>query len=446
MIKIMLLAMMATVTPTIESSDRGITVTVDAPESGHYTGCWLTVGDDTNREPEEVRENCWLFPGEKPNRGIITLVHCTDDGCNLIDIPFGDPPAERGILVAVAAALGAGLLMNFMPCVLPVIGLKLRAFADPRKRWSYIAGVMCSFMVLATLSLFLGTGLSLMGFGHYRMTLSVVCFLFGLSLLGVWNIPTFGVSGNLGPFGMGILTVALGSSCAVPFLAPAMAYCASCSVPETYIIFAALGGGFCSPFILPLARFMSFSRHYLPLIEKGCACLLIAVSVWVFTTLSHDLQGPTLMLTGSILGILTLVTRPEVSTRKSGSSVMVRGFVVSGLCGLFWLYQVGQGTTVAPQVIPSLDEPQVTFVTAEWCMNCAAMKLTLHDEEVVSRMAELGLVPKFLDYTDRSPQVRDFLTASYSTDVPVLRIVGVTGNVTILRGVWTPASILAALE
>lgn len=129
----------------------------------------------------------------------------------------------------------AGFLMNFTPCVLPVIGLKLKAFTGS-SRWYYVAGVMCSFMVLATCSLLLGTGLSFMGFGHYRLTLCLVCFLFG-----VWHMPTFGVQGNLGSFGMGILTTALGSSCSVPFLAPAMAYTASCSVLETYLLFGALG-------------------------------------------------------------------------------------------------------------------------------------------------------------------------------------------------------------
>lgn len=442
-----LILLCAMITPTIESSERGTVVTVEAPETGYYSGCWMTGDLGTFREPEEVRPNCWLFPFEAPSRGIITLVHCTDDGCDLIDIEFGEPLIDRGLLLALAAALGAGLLMNFMPCVLPVLGLKLRAYAEPRKRWAYVAGVMASFMVLATLSLWIGTGLSLMGFGHYRMTLSVICFLFGMSLFGCWNIPSFGVSGSLGPFAMGILTVALGSSCAVPFLAPAMAYCATCSVIETYLIFGALGGGFCSPFMLPLGGFIGFFRHYLHLVEMVCATMLMLVSVWLWSTLSVEVRPSAMMVAGSTLGILTLVTKtPVISTRKNLVRVMLvilSGFLSSGL---YQLYQLGSPVSNVTQEIPALDAPQVTFVTADWCVNCAAMKHTLQDEEVVSRMTELGLVPKFLDYTDRSPQVREFLTASYSTDVPTLRIVGVTGNVTVLSGVWTVQSVLDALD
>lgn len=441
-----LILLCAMITPTIESSERGTVVTVEAPETGYYSGCWMTGNLGTFREPEEVRPNCWLFPFEAPSRGIITLVHCTDDGCELIDIEFGEPLIDRGLLLALAAALGAGLLMNFMPCVLPVLGLKLRAYAEPRKRWAYVAGVLASFMVLATLSLALGTGLSLMGFGHYRMALSVVCFLFGFALLGAWHIPTFGVSGKLGPFGMGILTVALGSSCAVPFLAPAMAYCATCSVFETYLIFGALGGGFCSPFMLPIGGFIGYFRHYLPHIERGCAILLLGVSVWIFSTLHSDLQLPcTLLCGGSLIVLMSATRRAEISNRKFWVAVI--GVSTSILvAGAVLLASVDTNVSVVPQEVPELNEPQCTFVTASWCANCAAMKMVMQDDRVVARLAELGIVPVILDYTDRPPEIRKFLDASYSTDVPIVRIVGVTGNVTILRGVWTVTAVLDALK
>lgn len=444
MIKIMLLAMV--LTPTIESSERGTIVTVDAPATGYYSGCWMTGSLGTFREPEKVGENQWLFPFESPGRGIITLVHCSDAGCELIEFEFGEPLIDPGLLPAIGAALLAGLLMNFMPCVLPVLGLKLRAFAEPRKRWLYVAGVMASFVVLATVSLALGTGLSLMGFGHYRLALSVVCFLFGFALLGAWNIPTFGVSGKLGPFGMGILTVALGSSCAVPFLAPAMTYCADSGALTTYAVFLALGGGFCSPFMLPIGGFIGYFRHYLPHIERGCAVMLLAVSVWIFSTLQESMQLPcTLMCGGSLILLMAATRRAEISNRKFWTLVIGVSTSVL-LAGSFLLYHAGPNPTVVRQEVPDLNAPQCTFVTADWCANCAAMKLTLQDDRVVARLAEVGIVPVFLDFTDRPPEIREFLTASYSTDVPVLRIVGITGNVTILRGVWTVGAVLDALK
>lgn len=451
MTKIMLLAMALTVSSPldIETTDRGMIVTVEAPETGYYSGCWLSGFAGTIRDPEKLAENCWLFP-VSTDRGIITLVHCTDQGCHLIEHEFllSPPLVTPKLLITLGTALLAGFLMNFMPCVLPAIALKLRAFTEPGKRASYIAGVMASFMVLATLSLWIGSGLSLMGFGHYRLTLSLICFLFGMSLFGCWTIPSFGASGTLGPFGLGILTVALGSSCAVPFLAPAMAYTASCSVFETYLIFGALGGGFCSPFIFPIPWLDRFPRHYLPLVERVCGAAMLGVATWIFCTLPPDFQPPTLMLAGSTLGILVWVTkvRHQISTRNFWSPVMLTVMIGFGLCGLDWLDLVSTRVTTVRQDVPALDQPQVTFVTASWCMNCPPMKATLHDERVVSRLSELGLVPKFLDYTDRPPEVREFLVASYATDVPVLRIVAVDGTVTVLSGLWTPSAILEALE
>lgn len=349
------------------------------------------------------------------------------------------------LCLALLSALCAGFVMNLTPCVLPVLMLKLQAFSGS-KRVPYIAGVMVSFMVLATGSVFLGTGLSLLGFGHYRMTLSVVCFLFGLSLFHVWEIPSFGVSGNLGPFAMGCLTVALGSSCAVPFLAPAMAYTASCSTIETYLIFAALGGGFCSPFVLPLSGVMRFFRHYLSLVEKVCGAALVATGVWFASTLPNYILGPAMCITGALLLLLIGITKmTQISTRNFRLAVICGSSWVL-LCGSYWLYVSTPTALVELFDIPALDEPQVTFVTADWCMNCKPMKALMQDERIVRRVSDLGLEYTVLDYTDRPPQVTEFLTASYSRDVPVLRIVRVDGTVTVLSGLWTMSAVLEALE
>lgn len=424
--------------PVFEQRPQGLSVKAD-PEV-HYSELWL---EDSDVKPVYVGKNEWVFPGVFDLSGTVTLVVCGTDGCRMEECVFNfrdGPPLH----LAIMAALLAGFLMNFMPCVLPVIGLKLRAFADPRKRTAYIAGVMASFMVLATLSLTCGTGLSLMGFGHYRETLSVVCFVFGMSLFGVWNVPSFGVSGSWGPFGMGCLTVALGSSCAVPFLGPAMTYTANAGALETYLIFAALGGGFCSPFVLPLRRFIEFFRHYLPLVEVGCAIGLVAVSIWLLFTVSVSSMAMTFMVACLIVEILSLVTVPPISTRKFWVAVIRLALTVC--VALTIRHTVGQTVRPIPVEVPGLMEPQVTFVTADWCMNCAAMKPTLQDSRVVQRMSELGIVPKILDYTDRPPEVTEILVASYSRDVPTLRIVTPEGRVTILSGLWTVQAVLDALE
>lgn len=170
--------------------------------------------------------------------------------------------------------------------------------------------------------------------------------------------------------------------------------------------------------------------------------------MWLFLTLPEAVQPPAMILAGSLLGLLIYATKMkplmgQISTRKFWVAVMWFQVVMLPL-GVFWL--VTADTQVATQGVPDLFEPQVTFVTADWCPNCALMKTTLRDFQVVERMQELGIELTVLDYTNRPPEVTEFLVASYGTDVPVLRVVSITGKVTVLSGMWTSPAILRALE
>ena len=429
------------------------TLSISGPPLGpneKYTDCWLTSENDVEFEVRQTSPVSWAT-SKFPESGMVTLVVCSEDGgCHLVEQDYQLEPRAPPLSQALAFALLAGLIMNFMPCVLPVIGLKLAAFADPSKRVAYIAGVMSSFMVLAALSLFAGTGLSLLGFGHYRMTLSVVCFLFGLSLFDVWRMPTFGVSGNLGPFGMGCLTVALGSSCSVPFLAPAVAFTMQCSPLEVYLIFGSLGVGFCGPFILPLSGLMSFFRHYVSLVEKVCGSALIITSVWLFCTLNQHIQLTSIILGFLILIILVILTKLNVEKQKNNpeflTAVIFTPLTLLVLLVLLWFYKSEHSVNIETVKIPELYEPQVTFVTADWCFNCKPMKLLMKDKRIVQLMYELSIPYNILNYTDRPPEVTEFLDASYSKDVPVLRVVRIDGTVTVLSGLWTAQDVLDALD
>ena len=170
-------------------------------------------------------------------------------------------------------ALLAGLILNAMPCVLPVIGLKIMSFVsqageDRGKVFmlnlAFSAGLISVFLVLATLSAFFGYGwgdlLTKSMWGSIVIT-SVV-FAFGLSMLGVWEIPIPGMSGGSvvgkkaeeeglsGAFFLGILTTILATPCTGPMLVPALAITAGQPPWVTYAIFGAIGLGMAIPYLL----------------------------------------------------------------------------------------------------------------------------------------------------------------------------------------------------
>lgn len=430
---------------TVNQQKNILLISAPVPEENHkYSEAWLMIGPRVYDELESLSPNSWRIVVEDYDRthAVFTVAVCGPNSCHLEEAEFPLEGASVSFFWVVGVALLAGFLMNLMPCVLPVIGLKLRAFGKSGK-WSYVLGVLCSFMALATVSLTLGTGISLMGFGIYRATLVVVCIMMSTHLLGMWKMPSFGYSGTVGPFGTGMLTVALGSSCAVPFLAPAMAYTMSCSVVQTYLVFLALGVGFCSPFMVPIPM-----GHFQKGIggvwfERLCGLALGAVAGWISLSLSDSILSGTLMLSGGLLLLATL--------RNFDLEIARLGYVPVTLGALMlWLASTSITTTAITEQTWPTEGPRAIFVTADWCLNCSAMKAMLDDPEVMDALVnDAGIESGFtiVDYTDRSPQVTRNLLVSYAVkgDVPVLVIVTIDGNVTVLTGLWTKASLLSAL-
>ncbi|MEO8493973.1 MAG: cytochrome c biogenesis protein CcdA [Planctomycetota bacterium] len=180
--------------------------------------------------------------------------------------------AELSTPVVLMMAFAAGFILNFMPCVLPVIGLKVMAFVqqagDSRARsfmlnvW-YSLGLMSVFLILATLSVFLG-----LGWGEqfssvtFNVILTSVVFAFALSFLGVWEIPIPGFVGSgkvgdlatkegaSGAFFKGALTTVLATPCSGPLLGPALTWAVSQTPAVAYAGFACVGLGMASPYLL----------------------------------------------------------------------------------------------------------------------------------------------------------------------------------------------------
>lgn len=174
-------------------------------------------------------------------------------------------------LVVLVTAFVAGFLLNFMPCVLPVIGLKVMAFVqqagDSRGRvfwlnlW-YSLGLMSVFLVLATLAVTIGLSWGQQfSSATFNVVLNAVIFVFALSFLGVWEIPIPGFVGSgevqslgeregpTGAFAKGVLTTILATPCSGPMLTPALTWAVSQPPAITYAGFACVGLGMASPYL-----------------------------------------------------------------------------------------------------------------------------------------------------------------------------------------------------
>jgi thiol:disulfide interchange protein len=185
---------------------------------------------------------------------------------------FDSDGSARAPVWMLLMAFGAGFILNFMPCVLPVIGLKVMSFvqqAGQSRRqvfmlnlW-YSLGLMSVFMVLATLCVVFGMQWAEhFNSPTFNTVLAAVVFAFALSLLGVWEIPLpgFTSSGKMqdlaaqegagGAFFKGVLTTVLATPCSGPLLVPAAAWALAQPAPVTYSAFACVGLGMAFPFVL----------------------------------------------------------------------------------------------------------------------------------------------------------------------------------------------------
>ncbi|MEL7496616.1 MAG: cytochrome c biogenesis protein CcdA [Planctomycetota bacterium] len=174
---------------------------------------------------------------------------------------------QSQLLTCLGMALLAGLILNAMPCVLPVIGLKVMAFVkqagENRLRifllnMAFSAGLMLVFLIVATLAAFFG-----MGWGDWltksipgSVIITSVVFAFGLSMLGIWEIPIPGLGANSkeeglwGAFLLGILTTVLATPCTGPMLVPATAIVVGQPAWVAYLVFTCLGLGMALPYLL----------------------------------------------------------------------------------------------------------------------------------------------------------------------------------------------------
>ena len=261
-----------------------------------------------------------IKPGDHTLEGVVIFQICTDDGCDFpknldfkVTISVGEESVAKSTPISLSVntqdrdvlmktskefwedqksanqevtalplnelglylglAFLAGLILNAMPCVLPVIGLKVMSFVqqagEARGRvfllnMVFSLGLISVFLVLATLSAFFNVGwgdwLTKNMTGSIIMT--AVVFAFGLSMLGVWEIPIPGLSGStsiskkseeeglLGAFFLGVLTTILATPCTGPMLVPAITFTVGQPTWVAYLIFTTMGIGMAMPYIL----------------------------------------------------------------------------------------------------------------------------------------------------------------------------------------------------
>jgi thiol:disulfide interchange protein/DsbC/DsbD-like thiol-disulfide interchange protein len=419
----------------------------------------------------------------------VPLVEPAELGLNVaaLSAPAAPLPAD-GLAGTLALALLGGLILNLMPCVFPVLGIKILGFArqagEDRRKVArhglvFAGGVLVSFWALAGALATLRAGGEQLGWGFqlqspgFVFALAAVMLVFALNLSGVFEfgLGATGAGGSLqsqqgytGSFFSGVLATVVATPCSAPFLAPALGAALALPLAESFGVFTAVGVGLSTPYLLlsvfpgavkKLPRpgaWMETLKQFLAFPLYATAGLLL----WVLAgQVDADAQfNAVLGLTVVALGVWAY---GKLAVPGAASSRARLGFVVGAalLAAGAWLGWPQRAAVEwepwsAERVAALQKEGRPIYVdfTARWCATCQTnKKLVFHDAGVLRAVREKKVALLRADWTNRDPVITAELAKWGRAAVP-FNLVYLPGAAEpkVLPEVLTPGVVLEALK
>ncbi|MCZ8293551.1 MAG: protein-disulfide reductase DsbD family protein [Hylemonella sp.] len=381
---------------------------------------------------------------------------------NAAQVPAAAPPL--GFYAALLGALIGGLILNLMPCVFPVLAIKVLSFtrhADDHRSHrisglAYTAGVIVSFVLLGLLLLGLRAAGESLGWGFQLQDPWVVAALaalftvIALNLVGVFEFGQFAPSSLaafqarhpvIDAFLTGVLAVAVASPCTAPFMGASLGLAVTLPPAQALLIFAALGLGLALPylavsFVPAFARLLPKPGAWMDALRKLLAFPMLVTVVWLVWVMGHQsgVDGAAALLTllialSAVIWALTLQGRLR--------TVIATLLVAAGAWAAWALgpYMFKIETATASQtsgerwsawsperVQTLLAGGQTVFVdyTAAWCVTCQYNKqTTLADAQVLADFDAKNVVMLRADWTRRDPAITAALAQLGRNGVPV---------------------------
>jgi len=375
--------------------------------------------------------------------------------------------SEEGLSLPVMllfAALG-GLILNVMPCVLPVISIKVLSFVqqadeDPRRVFRlglvFALGILVSFWLLGAFAVGTKAAAGGTSWGEqfsrpaFVIVMTSIVFAFALSLFGVFEVTLPGAaSGKLGAAASregypgalmkGMLATLLATPCTAPFLAPALAVAYTRSYAEIMAALTAVGVGMALPYVLLTAkpgwmRYLPRPGAWMESFKQFMGFVLMGTVVWLLWILG-DLVGAEgliqMIVFLTFLGLgCWLIGRIKLTWRRAGRYTAVVGAVLICLFGGWFAYgymgSEDQGidwVDYRPGLHKQLAAQGYTVYidyTATWCWTCQLNKrVVLHTAPVEQRIRSLGVIAIKADFTDGSPMIAKDLREYGRTAVPL---------------------------
>lgn len=437
-------------------------------------------------------ENGWRADGTLPGLRIDTAFTTTTRTVSPPLTTAAPPPAAAAnLLGTLALAFIGGLILNLMPCVFPVLGLKILGFvnqagSDQRKvvfhGLIFTLGVLLSFWTLAGALAALRAGGDQLGWGFqlqspaFVFALAVLLLVFALNMSGVFEFGLRATSvgsglqtkdGYAGSFFTGVLATIVATPCSAPFLAPALGAALALSVGESFLIFTVIALGLSTPYLLlsifPQAiKILPRPGAWMETFKQFMAFPLYATVgylVWVLAGQTSE-GGMLMVLFGLVLVALGVWFYGRWNA-PGASAARARFGLIAGLLVLAAGLWTGWPQPPAPSeivwekwsaetVAKLRAENRLIYVdfTARWCATCQAnKKLVFGSDAVLKTFADKKIATLKADWTNQDPHITAELAKYQRSAVPfnVIWLPGQTEPV-ILPELLTPGIVLDALK
>ena len=454
-----------------------------APQNARRVGDWLIVSGEVKKPFAGQIDGLLRFNDAQglEVRALPGAVPAGGDSVSVLDegVPAQSQQPPLGFVWILAFSVLGGLLLNLMPCVFPILGLKALSLAKMggdegearRDAVAYAIGIMLSCLVLGGIMLALRAAGEEVGWAFQLQDPAIVLLLLLLmaavtaNLAGLFEIGGIGAGEKLarkggitGSFWTGVLAAVVATPCTGPFMAAAMGAALLLPAGLALLIFAGLGFGLALPFLA--IAFIPALRKRMPrpggwmVRFRQWMALPMALTTLALFWLLYQLAGLNGLIISGVAALIILAGLFELGRRqKSGAPRKILWAGVAGIALAAFLVLGQVALAPAPQTtkngnlafnearlaaLRAEGKPVFLYFTADWCVTCKVNEAAAIDRsETIDALAKGGIVTMVGDYTRRDPEITRFLAKYGRSGVPLYLYFPKNGEVRVLPQILT---------
>lgn len=371
---------------------------------------------------------------------------------------------DIGLGQALLYAFLGGMILNLMPCVFPVLSIKVLGFVQQsgedkgkvlKHGLAFTVGVLVSFWILAGTLIALRAAGDSLGWGfqlqqpEFVVVMLVVMFLFGLSMAGVFEMGTSAISlqgkvkneGFGGSFFSGVIATAVATPCTGPFMGQALGYALTLSAFQSLTVFSFLALGMATPYLVLSANPALINKlprpgPWMETFKQVMAFPMFATCIWLIWLLGAHMGNDGLLF---VLGGLLVVAigawiygRWSTPSRGQGTRRISSVLALLTAAGGIWMMLPKERMEAeeeiawqafSPELVSELSasgKPVFVDFTADWCLTCKANELRLFgSDEVLERIVDMDVQLVQADWTKKDAVITKALAEFGRSSVPL---------------------------